>query len=125
MGLQSKGLESEFDLLSFGDLQVPGLVQVVRVNIGIVWRLDHSCCLHGLPGCPESIAVYRVVTVEDDPHRVACADDGTWLVGATVFLLHGPVRDENVVISAGGMGLQSKALEGEHDPLSCGDLQVP
>ena len=64
--------------------------------------------------------------MEDDLHRVAGADDGIWLAGSTVFRWRNrSVGDLNVVISAGGMGLQSKGLESEFDLLSFGDLQVP
>ena len=38
--LQIKTIEGELDLLSCGDLQVPGLIHVDRIIFGKVWRLD-------------------------------------------------------------------------------------
>ena len=54
------------------------------------------------------------VAMEGDSHLVAAAGDGARLGGAAVFLF----RDQNVVVATGGVRLQVKALEGEHDLLS-------
>ena len=86
---------------------------------------DSVQLIYGFPGCLEPIKAYWVITVESNCHLVSRADDGTRLVGPTIFLSYRSEGDKNIVISTGGMVLHVETLEGEHDLLIWGDLYVP
>ena len=78
------------------------------------------------PDCPESITVYRGITVEDNRHGVSRADDGTWLSGSTIFLFFRLEGDFNIVkCTPKKIILQIKTLEGKLNLLSRSNLKVP